>query len=167
MRVRRLALCALLAAVALTIFVLEAQIPLPAPIPGLKLGLSNIVILFTLFALGRKEALAVLLVRILLGNLFTGQLMAMLYSLCGGLLSFLVMALLRRKLPVGQIWVAGVLGGLCHNIGQMAVAVAVTQSEQLLYYLPVLELCGLLTGAFTGLCAQLLYQKNIFWRYLK
>lgn len=159
LQVRRLALCALLAAVALGIFVLEAQIPLPVPIPGLKLGLSNIVILFALFALGWKEAAAILLVRILLGNFFTGQVTAMLYSLGGGLLSFLAMLLLSRFLKPSQIWVAGVVGGLMHNLGQMAVAVAITRTPSLLLYLPVLLLCGIFAGAFTGLCAQLLLHR--------
>ncbi len=167
MRVRRLALCALLAAVALAIFVLEAQIPLPIPVPGLKLGLSNIVTLFALFALGRKEAAGILLVRILLGNIFTGQITALLYSLAGGLLSFLAMALLKRILKESQLWAAGVVGGIFHNLGQMAVAVAVTETPSLLYYLPLLLLCGILTGTFTGLCAQLLvkhFPKEKFWR---
>ena len=146
MKSRRLALSAVLAAIALTIFVLEAQIPLPLPVPGLKLGLSNVVTLF---------ALAVL-VRIVLGNIFTAQIMALLYSLAGGLLSFAVMALLLRVLKRSQLWVAGVFGGIAHNLGQMAVAVAVTGTPALLMYLPVLLLCGIVTGAFTGLCAQLL-----------
>lgn len=156
MRARRLALCALLTAIALTIFVLEAQIPLPLPIPGLKLGLSNIVTVFALAVLGWKETLAIVLIRIVLGNLITGQGMAMLYSLAGGLLSFLCMALVFRVLKKNQLWVSGVIGGIAHNIGQMAVAVAVTGTPSLLIYLAVLLLCGIVTGAFTGLCAQLL-----------
>ena len=82
--------------------------------------------------------------------------MALLYSLAGGLLSFAVMALLLRVLKRSQLWVAGVFGGIAHNLGQMAVAVAVTGTPALLMYLPVLLLCGIVTGAFTGLCAQLL-----------
>lgn len=159
MRVRRLALCALLTALALGIFVLEAQIPLPVPVPGLKLGLSNVVTLFALFALGRKEAAAILLIRVLLGNLITGQVSALLYSLAGSLLSFFSMALLVSLLKQSQVWVAGVIGGLAHNLGQMAAAMAVTQTPSLLLYLPVLLLCGILTGAFTGLCAQLLLRR--------
>lgn len=159
MRARKIAVMALLTAIALTIFVLEAQIPLPAPIPGLKLGLSSIVTLVALFALGRKEALAIVLVRIFLGNLFTGQGMALLYSLGGGLLSFLAMALLSRALKPRQIWVCGVVGGMVHNLGQTAVAVLLLKNPALLYYLPVLLLCGMLTGLFTGLCAQLLKQR--------
>lgn len=158
-QIRRLALCALLTAIALTIFVVEAQFPLPVPVPGMKLGLSNIVTLFALCVLGWKEALAILLVRIFLGNLITGQTMSLFYSLAGGLLSFVCMALILRVLKQNQLWVAGVIGGITHNIGQTAVAVFVTRTPALLAYLPVLMLCGIVTGVLTGLCAQLLNQK--------
>lgn len=161
MRVRRLVQAALLSAVALTIFVLEAQIPLPLPIPGLRLGLSNIVTVFSLAVLGWKLSLAIVLVRICLGNLILGQVMAMLYALAGGLLSFLCMALLLRILRREQLWIAGVAGGLAHNVGQMAVAVALTETPALLYELPILLLCGILTGTFTGLCAQLLRDRLV------
>ena len=159
MRVRALAQSALLAAVALTIFVLEAQIPLPLPVPGLKLGLCNIVTLFALCRLGRGWSLAIVLTRIVLGNLAMGQVMAMLYALAGGLLSFLVMALIFRRLGQDLLWVTGAFGGLAHNLGQMTVAVLVTSTPALLAYLPVLLLCGILTGAFTGLCARLLCER--------
>ena len=158
-RGRRLAWCALLTAIALTIFVLEGQIPLSFRVPGMKLGLSNLVTLYALFALGWKEALGILLVRIFLGNVFAGNLMAMLYSLSGGLLSFAVMALLRRIVSGKQIWVCGTLGGIAHNLGQIAAAVLIAKTSGLLLYLPVLILCGMVTGAFTGLCAQLLLQR--------
>lgn len=160
MRIRRLAVAALLTAVSLTIFVVEAQIPVPVPVPGLKLGLSNAVTVFALAALGWKTALAILLVRIVLGNLLLGQVTAMLYALAGGLLSFLCMALLiRRVLRPEQLWVAGAVGGLAHNAGQMAAALAVTQTPGLLWYLPVLLLCGLAAGSFTGLSAQLVLSR--------
>lgn len=161
MPVRRLTVCSLLTAVALTIFVLEAQIPLPLPVPGLKLGLSNVVTVFALAVLGWKEALAIVLLRIVLGNLLIGQPLAMLYSLAGGLLSFLCMALILRVLKKHQLWICGVFGGIAHNIGQMAVAAAVTATPALWMYLAVLIPCGILTGAFTGLCAQLL-RKMLF-----
>ena len=161
MPVRRLTVCSLLTAVALTIFVLEAQIPLPLPIRGLKLGLSNVVTVFALAVLGWKEALAIVLLRIVLGNLLIGQSLAMLYSLAGGLLSFLCMALILRVLKKHQLWICGVFGGIAHNIGQMAVAAAVTATPALWMYLAVLIPCGILTGAFTGLCAQLL-RKMLF-----
>ena len=152
---RKLTRIALLSAVALTIFVLEAQIPLPIALPGFKLGLSNIVTLLALSLLGWKEALCVLGIRIVLGNLVTGQLAALFYSLGGGLLSFVCMAIAAKLLPKTQLWVAGVLGGLAHNIGQMAVAVLLTSTPALLYYLPMLLLCALGSGCFTGLTASL------------
>ena len=161
MSIKKLAQSALLAVIALTIFVLESQIPLPLPVPGLRLGLSNVVILFALFALGWKEALGILLVRIFLGNIFSGQVTAMLYSLGGAALAFTAMALLSRVVQQKQIWAVGVVGGLAHNIGQMAVAVAITQTPELLVYLPVLLLCGMVTGAFTGICAQLLQKRRL------
>lgn len=111
-RLRRLVLCAVLCAVALGIFVLEAQIPLPLPFPGIKLGLSNIVTLLALALLGWKEALGIVLGRVLLGNLLLGQPSALLYALAGGLLSWLCMALLSRALPKNQLWVCGVCGHL-------------------------------------------------------
>ncbi|MBQ7871910.1 MAG: Gx transporter family protein [Oscillospiraceae bacterium] len=156
MKTRRLALSALLATVALTIFVLEAQLPPLLPLPGFRLGLSNVVTVFALFVLGWREALAIVLVRILLGNLMTGQVSALLYALGGGLLSYAAMALLRPRLKETQIWVCGVVGSLAHNIGQMAVALLLTGTPEFLYFLPALLLCGLGTGLFTGLCAQLL-----------
>lgn len=159
MRVRKLTACAVLAAVALTIFVVEAQLPVPFPVAGLKLGLSNVVTVFALAALGRKEALAIVLVRILLGNLVTGQASAILYALAGGLLSFAAMALMQRVLKPEQLWICGIFGGIAHNIGQMAVAVAVTRTAGLLLYLPILLLCGVATGAFTGICGQLLTKR--------
>ena len=158
MRVKRLTRCALLTAIALVIFVLEAQIPIPFPVPGMKLGLSNIITLFALFSFGWKDALAIVVIRILLGNLASGQL---LYSLGGGLLSFAGMALLCRILTAKQVWAAGAAGGLLHNLGQMAVALAVTRTPGLLVWLPVLLLCGLGTGLFTGLCAQLLLRRRL------
>ena len=90
MDARRIARMALLTAIALTIFLVEAQLPPLAPIPGVKLGLANIVTVWALFALGPLDALLILLARVILGSVFSGQLMALLYSLSGGLLCWLV-----------------------------------------------------------------------------
>ena len=157
-RGRRLAWCALLTAIALTIFVLEGQIPLSFRVPGMKLGLSNLVTLYALFALGWKEALGILLVRIFLGNVFAGNLMAMLYSLSGGLLSFAVMALLRRIDRFSTVGIS-VAGGVAHNAGQILMAMLILQTKQLLGYLPVLAVSGIAGGVLTGLAAALLIRR--------
>ena len=155
MTTKRLTKCALLTAVALTIFVAEAQIPLPLPVPWMKLGLANIVTVYAMFALGPGDTLMILLSRVILGSLFTGG-MTLAYSLTGGLCCYLVMLPLRKLLTEKQLWVCGALGAAAHNLGQMGAAVLIARTPQLVLYLPWLLLAGIPAGAFTGLCAQLL-----------
>ncbi len=155
MKTKTLTQIALLAAMALIIFMVEAQIPLPIPIPGVKLGLSNVITLFALWTLGRREAGLVLLVRIILGSLVAGNLMTMSYSLAGGVLCFLLMALMKPLFSEQQIWILSIFGAIAHNVGQLAVAVAITGTPSIVLPIgPVLLLSGMVTGLFTGLCAQ-------------
>lgn len=150
---------ALLTAIALTIFVVEAQIPALVPIPGIKLGLSNIVTVYAVFALGPGEAAAILFARIFLGAVFAGNMSTLLYSGAGGCCAIVVTILLRKILQPNQLWVAGCLGAVAHSVGQMAVAVAVTGTLGILIYLPVMAACSIVTGLFTGLCAQVLTER--------
>lgn len=159
MKVKKLTFLAIMTAVSLIMFLLEALIPLPVPLPGVKLGLSNIISVCILFLIGRRAAFAVLFLRIFLGALITGQLGGIAYSLCGGLLSLSVLCLLRPILKNSQLRVAGVLGGALHNIGQIAAAMVITQTPAIIVYLPILLLCGMVAGLFTGLCAQFLYHR--------
>ncbi len=145
---------ALLTAVALILFTVEAQIPPPVPIPGVKLGLANIITVYAMFALGPMDALCILLARVLLGSMFSGAMITLLYSLSGGLLCWLVMLPLRRILTKQQIWVCGVLGAVAHNVGQTLAAIAVFRTLAVAAYFPLLVLSGILAGLFTGLCAQ-------------
>ena len=156
MQIRRLTRDALLTAIALTIFMIEAQIPAPIPVPGIKLGLANIVTLDALFMLGPWDALSILLARIVLGSLFAGNMMILFYSLAGGLLCWLLCCVLRRMMTDRQIWLCSIFGAIAHNLGQMAVAIAVTRTPGLLAYLPALMISGILAGAFTGWSAQFL-----------
>ena len=125
---RRLTRAALLTAIALTIFLAEAQLPPPVPIPGIKLGLANIVTVYAMFVLGPRDTLLILLSRIFLGAVFSGQMMTLLYSLGGGLLSYLALLLLRRVLGRGQLWVSSPLSAVCHNLGQLLAAAAIAKS---------------------------------------
>ena len=159
MNAKRITTMGLLTAVALIIFVIEAQIPPLVPVPGVKLGLANIVTVYAMFALGPRDTFMILMVRIVLGSVFAGSLMSMLFSLGGGICCFLVMLLLRRILSQDQIWICSVIGAMAHGIGQMAVTVAVYRTGQLLIYLPVLMLSGMIAGAFTGMCAQLVVER--------
>ena len=160
MKTRKLTTMALLTAVALTIFVVEAQIPAIVPIPGVKLGLSNIVTVYAVYALGAKEGALILFARIFLGAIFSGNFGTIFYSAGGGALAILATIALKLVLQENQLWVAGCLGAIAHSVGQMAVAVLLTDTPSLLIYLPVLIPCSVFTGIFTGLCAQLLVKRG-------
>ncbi len=160
MKTKKLVLLALLDAIALTIFMVEAQIPALVPIPGIKLGLSNIVTVFTVFAIGPWEGAAVLFVRIFLGAVFAGNFSSILYSGAGGLGAIIVTMLLRKILNKKQLWVAGCLGAIAHSVGQMAMAIFVTGTPGIAVYLPVMIVCSIVTGLFTGLCAQVLMDRG-------
>lgn len=160
MKTRKIVLLALLTAIALTIFVIELQIPPLVPIPGVKLGLANIVTVFTVFLLGGKEGAAVLVCRVFLGAIFAGNFSTILYSGAGGLLAITVTILLRRILNAKQLWIAGVLGAIGHSIGQMIAAIVISGTGALIVYLPVMILMSIITGLFTGLCAQILLNRG-------
>ena len=160
MKTRKLVTLALLDAIALTIFMIEAQIPALIPIPGIKLGLSNIITVFTVFAIGPWEGAAVLFVRIFLGAVFAGNFSSILYSGAGGLCAILVTMGLRKILTKKQLWVAGCLGAIAHSVGQMAMAMFVTGTPTIAVYLPIMLACSIVTGLFTGLCAQILVNRG-------
>ena len=154
MKTNRLIKDALLTTIALIIFVIEAQIPNLVPIPGVKLGLANIVTVYAMFVLGPVDALCILLCRITLGSVFAGQMMSFFYSLSGGLLCYLVMLGLRKLLSEKQIWICSIIGAIAHNIGQIIVAIIISGTPYIISYLPVLLISGIITGSFTGICAQ-------------
>lgn len=154
---KNIALCAVLAALALGLSTLEGLFPvtLLIPLPGVKLGLANIVTVFALYRLGAPEALTILVVRCLLGGVFAGNLSALLFSLMGGLLAMVVMIALRKwqKLSVYGVSLGG---AAAHNIGQMAAACIVLGNTMVLGYLPFLLAVSLVTGTLTGFVTALL-----------
>lgn len=154
-KVRKLTELAVLTAVSLIIFVIELQIPNPFPIPGIKLGLANIITVYAVYHYKAHEVAAMVAVRLLLGAVFSGNFMALIYSASGAFLCLVGMLLLRRFIDEKHLWAASVLGAVLHNTGQMAAALAVTRTAQLLLYYPFLIVSGCLAGAFTGLCAQI------------
>jgi len=160
MNTRKLTRMALLTAIALTIFMIEAQIPALVPIPGVKLGLANIVTVFAVFALGPGEAASILFVRIFLGAVFAGNFSTIFYSGAGGLVAILVTIGLRKILTLKQLWVAGALGAIGHSVGQMAMAILITGTPGIIVYLPMMIVCSIITGIFTGLCAQLMLNRG-------
>ena len=156
---RELTLCAVLTAMALALSYLESFFPLSLaiPIPGIKLGLANIVTLFALYALGPGQALMILLARCLLGAVFAGNMSALIFSVLGGVTAMVVMILLSR---CGRLSIYGVsVGGAAdHSSGQVAGAVLTLGNTAPIYYLPVLLGVSLFTGALTGLIAACLFR---------
>ena len=159
-KTKKIAVLGLLTAIALTIFMIEAQIPPVVPVPGVKLGLSNIVTVFTVSTMGPGAGVAVLACRVFLGAVFAGNFSTILYSASGGALAILVTIGLRKILKENQLWAAGCLGAIAHSIGQMIAAIAITRTLGLLVYLPVMIVISIFTGLFTGLCAQYLVERG-------
>lgn len=156
---KQLTLCAMLTAMALALSYLENFFPLSLaiPIPGIKLGLANIVTVFALYALGPVQALLILLSRCVLGAVFAGNMNALLFSLLGGVTAMLVMILLSRSRRL-SVYGVSVGGAAAHNCGQVAAAILTLGNTAPLYYLPVLLGVSLFTGALTGLIAACLFQ---------
>ena len=156
---KNLALCAVLTALALGLSTLESLFPvsLVVPLPGVKLGLANIVTVFALYELGAAPALVILLARCGLGSLFAGNASALLFSLLGGLTAMLVMIGLKRCRRL-SIYGVSIGGAAAHNVGQMAAAVITLGNTMVLGYLPVLLAVSLVTGTLTGFVSALLFQ---------
>lgn len=154
MRIRRLTTLALFATLALAIYSLESLLPPIVPIPGIKLGLANIITLLVLHLYRARDAALVLSVRILLSALLFGQALSLLYSCCGGLLCFVAMALASRLLHRHFPELTSILGGIFHNAGQLLIALLITGVPAVLACLPYLLISGIATGLFTGLCAR-------------
>lgn len=164
MKTKNIALGAVLTALALGLSVMENLFPVTAaiPLPGVKLGLANIVTLFALYELGAVPALCILIARCLLGSLFAGNFSALLFSLMGGIAAMLVMIALKsfRRLSIFGVSIGG---AAAHNIGQIGAAIITLGDTAVLGYLPVLLGVSLVTGTITGLVAALLFRamKNV------
>lgn len=156
---KQLALCAVLTAMALALSYLENFFPLSLaiPIPGIKLGLANIITVFALYALGPAQALLILFARCVLGAVFAGNMNALIFSLLGGVTAMLVMIGLSRLRRL-SVYGVSVGGAAAHNCGQVAAAILTLGNPAPLYYLPVLLGVSLFTGALTGLVAACLFQ---------
>lgn len=160
MTVKRLTQLALLTTIAMIIFIIEVRIPNLVPIPGVKLGLANIVTVYAMYHCTAKETMMIVFVRILLGSIFGGNISTIFYSLGGALLCLAGMLLLRRMIDEKYTWICSILGAVLHNIGQIAVAVVMMKTTAVISYFPFLVVSGCIAGAFTGGCAQILIGRS-------
>lgn len=158
MSTKKTAFYGLFLALALVASYIERLIPLNPGIPGVKLGLANIVTMVLLYTVGLQAAVLISALRILLSGLLFGSGFAMVYSAAGAILSMLVMAILKKTGRFGSIGVS-VAGGVFHNIGQILVAIAVLETGTLIYYLPVLIISGLAAGIIIGILSGILTKR--------
>ena len=145
----------LLLSVALILSYVESLIPFGFGIPGIKLGLANLAVLLCMYCMGAKEAITINVMRILLAGFLFGNLYSIIYSLAGGAFSFLVMWLAKR-MKFFTISGVSVLGGVCHNLGQILIAAFVVETAGVFYYIPYLLGAGVLTGWLIGLITKLM-----------
>lgn len=155
---RRVALTGLLAALALIFSYVEALVPFNAGVPGIKLGLANLVPLIILYRLDARYAFAANLIRVFLAGLLFSGMFAALYSLAGSVTSFLVMYLLKKTNLFSVIGVS-TAGGVFHNIGQLCVAILAVSGPQLIHYLPVLIISGMAAGIIVGIGGTILLDR--------
>lgn len=158
-KVKNIAFYGMMIALAFIFSYLESFIPINAliPIPGVKLGLANVVVVFALYTMKPKDAFIISIIRIVMSGFLFGNTMAIAYSLAGGMLSLLVMVL-AKKTKLSMMGVS-MLGGICHNIGQLTMAVILTSTVRIAYYLPVLLITGMLTGLLMGFAAKLVVDR--------
>jgi heptaprenyl diphosphate synthase len=155
--VRKLPLLALMISQGLILSIVESWIPVPVAIPGVKLGLANIVTLLTIIFFGTREALMVVSIRVLLSSLFGGGLMVFAFSIVGGLLSTLTMAILYKKMyNVFSILGISIAGAIMHNIGQLSMASMLMKDFSVMSYLPILLFSGIIMGFVVGVCTKML-----------
>ena len=148
----KVSVCAVLTALALIFSYVEALIPFSFGVPGIKLGLSNLVVLIALYGIGASYAFGVNLARILLSGLLFGGVSAMIYSLAGGILSFAVMYALKKTRLFSPVGVS-MAGGVMHNVGQLTAAALIVETSQIYLYLPALLISGMITGVLLGIAA--------------
>lgn len=157
-RTIRLTTLAITVSFALVLSYIESRIPTFVPIPGIKIGLANIAVIFTLYKLGVKEAIAISLVRVAMVSMLFGTPVSFIYSVTGAILSLTVMILLKKLTPLTAVTVS-VAGGVMHNVGQIAAACFMLSTNVVIYYLPFLIISGTLAGIVVGSASSLLVSR--------
>lgn len=147
-----------LVALAFIFSYIEAMFPIPMPVPGMKLGLANVVVVVSLYTMGYKEAFIISLVRILLVGFTFGNMNMLLYSLVGGGLSFFAMAAMKKLNVLSSVGVS-VVGSIFHNIGQIVVAMVLLESSIFLYYIPFLLVSAVVCGVLIGILGRILSER--------
>ena len=157
-KTKKIATYGVMAALAMILSYVEMQLPAFAAIPGVKMGLTNIVVIVALYKMGNKSAIFINIVRIIAVSLLFGTLMSFAFSFAGGMLSTLVMILLKKTDKFSTVGVS-VAGGITHNIGQILAAMLLLNTKAIIWYLPVLWLSGILSGLLIGLIGAIIVKR--------
>ncbi len=152
---------AFITAFAMILSFVESRIPTFVAIPGIKVGLANIAVIFTLYKLGVKEAIAISMVRVLLISMLFGSPVSLIYSISGATLSLLTMILLKKFTPLTEVTIS-VTGGVMHNVGQIAAASFMLSTNVVIYYLPFLLVSGTIAGVVVGIASAILIKRVKF-----
>ena len=148
-------------AFAMILSFLESRIPAFVAIPGVKVGLANIAVIFTLYKLGVKEAITVSIIRVLLISMLFGSPVSLIYSISGATLSLATMILLKKLTPLTEVTIS-VTGGVMHNVGQIAAASFMLSTNVVIYYLPFLLVSGTIAGVVVGIASAILIKRIKF-----
>lgn len=159
MKIRKITELSLLTGLALIIFIVELRFPDILHIPGVKLGLANIITVYAVYKYNACEVFLIVLARVLLGTMFASNFSALIYSFSGAVCCLAGMLFLKRIIPVRWLWLCSIIGAVLHNTGQIAASIAVMRSFAVISYYPFLIVCGCIAGAFTGICAQLVINR--------
>lgn len=158
METKRITRMGLLVALSLILSYIESQIPSFFMVPGIKLGLSNVCIVFALYTLFYKDAFFISILRVFISSLLFGSVLSLLYSLSGAIVSFFIMALMK-KTGIFSSLIVSIVGGVMHNTAQLLVAILVIGTSALLYYIPFLLISGVVTGAVIGYLASIVLKR--------
>ena len=158
MKTKKLTVMAMTTAVAMILSFVESQIPAFVAVPGVKIGLANIAVVFALYRLGWKEAVAISLIRVVLVSMLFGSIASLFYSLAGAVLSLTGMGLLKKTGKFTEIMIS-VTGGILHNIGQIGMACLILETAALRYYLPFQLISGIIAGIVVGILSAVLVQR--------
>lgn len=157
-KTKKITMCGLMTALAMIFSYIETLIPVPLPIPGIKLGVANMAIIVAMFTIGYSEAVCVDILRVVLTAMMFGNFNSFIFSISGAVLSIVVMGILKKTDKFSEVGIS-VAGGVMHNVGQIIAAVFIMETSAIAYYLPVLMISGIVTGVVIGIVAALIIKR--------
>ena len=155
---RIITICGLMTALAMIFSYIESLVPIPIPVPGVKLGLANMAIMIVMFTIGTREAVCVDIIRVVLTSMLFGNFNSFIFSISGAVLSIVVMAVLKHTGKFSEVGIS-VTGGVMHNIGQIIAAIIIMDTSAIILYLPVLMISGVVTGIVIGIVASIIVKR--------